>query len=121
MASMETVATFYEPAEALAAAACLRAHGFIAVLPEYHHATLAWSHVFALQGVRLWTLDTMANEARSLLGTTEPQAAPAPAGSFGRTPLGLSARPAELLIAIAAFTITGLPLPLWRRRAGRNL
>lgn len=116
MASIVTIARYYEPAEALAAAAFLRAHGFVAILPEYHHATLAWHHVFAMQGVRLWTLDSMANDALDLLQTANAPRQEAMEDAAQRHPRFRNMTPAEFLLATAAFLLSGLPLPLWKRR-----
>lgn len=68
MASLVAVAIYHEPSEAAVARSCLDAHGLIAVLPEWHHGSVAWHHAYALHGLRLLTLDAMAAEARELLG-----------------------------------------------------
>lgn len=109
LATLVTVATYYEPAEALVAQSCLRAYGIIAILPECHHASIAWHHVLALGGLRLCTLDATAEEAKGILAATGGDAA---AAHGGRHEL----RKTDMLVAAAAWGVTGLPLPLWKRR-----
>ena len=114
MASLVTISVYSEPSEAAVAQSCLRAHRLVAILPEWHHASVAWHHVNALQGLRLLTVAPMAAEARALLGLSEPPERP-PAD----TPQGLlrpDVKAAEWTLAVAAFLVAGLPLPLWKRR-----
>lgn len=116
MASLVTVSVYSEPSEAAVAQSCLLAHGLVAILPEWHHASVAWHHVNALQGLRLVTVAPMAAEARELLGLSEvsdrrPPDAPRP---LSRPHV----KAAEWTLAVAAFLVTGLPLPLWKRRGG---
>lgn len=119
MASMICVARYYEPAEAVVAASYLRAHGLHVLLPEYHHATQAWSHVFAIQGLRVWTLDPMAQDALLLLKEVEAADASDTKQVTKIGAFGLHATVMELVIAALAFAVSGLPLPLWMRRSAR--
>ncbi len=116
MAKLVCIETFFEPTDALAAALCLRARGFIAILPEYQHASIAWHHVFALQGIRLWTLDSMADDARALLRLANPQEVPVVASSPRRRTKYWNATVFEFFLALAAYLLAGLPLPIWKRR-----
>jgi len=116
LASLVNIAVFSEPSEAVVARSCLDAHGFVAILPEWHHASVAWHHVNALQGLRLWTVAPMAAEARELLRSSSP-ALPLPlppeaAPGWFRPDIAST----ELLAATAAFLFTGLPFPYWKRR-----
>jgi hypothetical protein len=113
LAKLVTISVYSEPSEAAVAQSCLRAHGLVAILPEWHHASVAWHHVNALQGLRLVTVAPMAAEARALLGLPEAPDRPPP-----DTPQGLlrpDVKAAEWMLAVAAFLLTGLPLPLWKR------
>jgi hypothetical protein len=114
LAKLVTISVYSEPSEAAVAQSCLRAHGLVAILPEWHHASVAWHHVNALQGLRLVTVAPMAAEARALLGLPEAPDWPPP-----DTPQGLlrpDVKAAEWMLAVAVFLLVGLPLPIWKRR-----
>ena len=116
MSSLVTVKTYYELTEASVACSLLEAHGLIACLPEGHHASVAWHNIHALGGIRLMTVDAMAEEARDLLGAGSEAGESSP--SMGSRPTWR--RPevtvVDLLIAVLVLVYTGLPFPLWRRR-----
>lgn len=104
MASLVTVSVFFDASEALVARSMLEARGLVAVLPDYHYTATAWHHRFALQGVRLCTLDTMAGDVRALL--------PAPAAQ--REVKG-QLRYRDVAFALLALMIAGIPHPVRRR------
>ena len=109
LAKLITISVYSEPSEAVVAQSCLRAHGLVAILPEWHHASVAWHHVHALQGLRLLTLSSMAAEARLLLGLPEAPGRPPD------TPRP-DVKAAEWTLGSRPFLVAGLPLPLWKRR-----
>jgi hypothetical protein len=100
--------------EALVASSYLRDHGVMTALNGYHHASVAWFVLFALGGIQLSVLDNDLDRARDLLEDGSPTAV-----NQERTEADGAASPAtlsEIAIAVAAFLLTGLPLPLWIRR-----
>jgi len=104
VASLVIVSVFFDASEALVARSMLEARGLVAVLPDYHYTAIAWHHRFAVQGARLCTLDSMAEEARALL--------PAPAAQ--REVKG-QLRYLDLAFALVALVIAGIPHPVRRR------
>jgi len=105
VASLVTVSVFFDASEALVARSMLEARGLVAVLPDYHYTAVAWHHRFALQGVRLCTLDIMAEEVRALL----------PAPGIERRAAG-HLRNRDLAFALFALLTAGIPHPVRRRR-----
>lgn len=119
MASLVTVAVYHDLAEAMVARSCLEAYGMIAVLPEWNHATVAWYSVFALHGLRLWTIDSRAADAHELLGCV---AAPEQATVMTKNPsswLFADITIVDLAVAATAFVIAGMPMPFWKTRGPR--
>jgi hypothetical protein len=119
MATMVTVAIYHDLADAMVARSCLEAYGLVAVLPEWNHATIAWHFVFALHGLRLWTIDSSAEVAQQLLGyVADPEHATV---TMKQTSSWLFADIAivDLATAAAAFVLAGLPMPVWKRRMRR--
>ena len=109
MASLVTIAAYHGLPEALVAKGLLEAHGFVVGLAEWNHSSTAWHHLYALGGVRLWTIDTMENDARTLLSAASDAET---ASRGGRIAI------VDLFAATVALGVAGLPLPLWKRRDG---
>jgi hypothetical protein len=53
--------------DALVAKSVLEAHGFMAVLSDWHVGSVDWSYMSALNGIRLCTLDVSLPDALRLL------------------------------------------------------
>jgi hypothetical protein len=89
----------------------LEAHGFVAILFDWHVGSVNWSYMFALNGIRLCTLDVSLSDALRLLDerleTEDPN-------------LGTTVRVIDILIALFAFFYAGLPYPV-RRKRYRNI
>ena len=106
------VGRYYDYSEALVAWSALDAAGLQPNLAELHHASIAWHHIFALQGIRL-IVNSQDLEAastvlnlRKTIGNGENYSAP-------------KARAHELVFAAAVLLIAGLPFPIWMRRSNR--
>ena len=114
MASLVPIKACLSLPEALVVSSYLRDHGLITALNGYHHASVAWFVLFALDGVRISVLDRDVGRARELLADAASQAPgrEEPEGERHHNPPTLS----EIAVAAAAFVLTGLPLPLWVRR-----
>lgn len=113
MARMVPIRTCLSLPEALVVNSYLRDRGVIAALNGYHHASVAWHHLFALGGIRLNVLDSHLDRARELLADASPMAdnqEQAEAGGVAVTPTYL-----EIAVALAALLLA-VPLPLWVRR-----
>lgn len=119
MASMVTVAVHHDLSDAMVARSCLEAYGLVAVLPEWNHATIAWHFVYALDGLRLWTIDTNAADVRQLLGNVtdleRATATPKQTSNWLSSDITI----VGLATAAAAFAMAGLPMPIWKRRLRR--
>lgn len=103
--------------EALVLKSLLEARGIFANLDEYHHATVAWYHLFALQGIRLSVPEADIELARALIDDARATTGQRKTGerrkvSGQRT----SVRPGDIIVAIATLWIAGLPFPFWERR-----
>ena len=95
----------------LSAKSLLEAHGFVAVLFDWHVGSVNWSYMFALNGIRLCTLDVSLADALSLLDD----------GLEAEDPnLVTTVRVIDILIALFAFFYAGLPYPV-RRKTYRNI
>jgi hypothetical protein len=113
MARMIPVKTCLGLPEALVASSYLRDHGVMTALNGYHHASVAWYVLFALNGIQISVLDSDLDRARELLADSSPVAVEeeqAQAGGAATPPTQF-----EIAIALAAFLLTGLPLPAWTR------
>lgn len=115
MATLVTVAIYDEPSQAAVARSYLDAHGMVAILPEWHQGWLLWHQIYPLHGLRLWTLDTMAEDARELLATAT-LGRDTPSTKAGMGWVRPDINPVDLTIAAAAFWLSGLPFPIWKRR-----
>lgn len=100
----------------MVARSCLEAYGLVAVLPEWSHATVAWQFVFALHGLRLWTIDSSAEDARELLGCAADSEHAKVTTKKTSTWLAADISIADLAIAATAFVLAGTPMPVWKRR-----
>lgn len=103
--------------EALVLRSLLEARGIFASLDEFHHATVAWYHLFALQGVRLSVPNADVELARTLID--EARATTGQEKTGRRTDVSArrtSVRPSDIIVAIATLLIAGLPFPFWERR-----
>ena len=113
MARMVPVMTCLSLPEALVAESYLRGHGIFPALNAYHHASVAWYCLFALNGIQLSVLNIEADRARELLQKGS-------SSDRGREQTGVDdrVRPtlSEILIAAAGYFLTGLPCPAWVRR-----
>ena len=114
MTSLVTVLVCHEFSEASVARSLLEAHGVVTCCPEWHHASVAWHNMYALGGIRLMTLNTMAGEALDLLGTgaSPDRTPPATRQAWVRPEVTVT----DLAVALAVLIYAGLPFPLWRRR-----
>ena len=103
MTSIVTVRAYSTYLEAAIARSFLEAHGFLAVIPDWYHASNAWHLTTALQGVRVIIIADEAGDAHELLGDITPDRP-----SRRWPPLS------ELLFAAAVFLLTGIPHPIRR-------
>jgi hypothetical protein len=111
MARLVVAKTYFDLSDALVAKSVLEAHGFVAILFDWHVGSVNWSYMFALNGIRLCTLDVSLPDALRLLDerleTEDPN-------------LRTTVRMIDILIALFAFFYAGLPYPV-RRRRYRNI
>ena len=111
MARLVVLRTYFDLPDALVAKSILEAHGFVAVLFDWHTGSVNWSYMFALNGIRLCTLGVSIPDAlRSLderLEAEDPN-------------LVTTVRVIDILIALFAFFYAGLPYPV-RRKRYRNI
>jgi hypothetical protein len=113
MARLVPVKTCLSLPEALVAESYLREHGVVTSLNGYHHASVAWHHLFALGGIRLSVLDIHLERARVLLATPSPMADDEEQAVAD----GVAVTPTQFEIAVAlAASLLAMPLPLWVRR-----
>jgi hypothetical protein len=111
MARLVVAKTYFDLSDALVAKSVLEAHGFVAILFDWHVGSVNWSYMFALNGIRLCTLDVSLPDALRLLDErleTDDQN------------LRTTVRVVDILIALFAFFYAGLPYPV-RRRRYRNI
>ncbi len=91
----------------------LNAHGIYAVVPEWHHATQAWHHTVALQGVRVCVIEEEYTDAVTLL---ESQTQPDETVATSHPVPESRQRRSFKLIAIFLWWWSGIATPFWRRR-----
>lgn len=72
MASLVTIATYYDHNEALVAKSILEQHGFTVFLHDGFYTSVNWGHLFAVGGVRLAVPNPEAAEAVHLLSDRTP-------------------------------------------------
>jgi hypothetical protein len=111
VARLVVARTYFDISDALVAKSVLEAHGFVAVLFDWQVASVNWSYMFALNGIRLCTLDVSLPDALPLLDERYEEEDP----NFSTT-----ARVIDILIALFAFFYAGLPYPV-RRKRYRNI
>jgi hypothetical protein len=112
VAKLVVAKTYFDRSEALVARSVLEAHGFVAVLLDYHLSALMWQYIFALKGIRLCTLDVSLAEALDLLNTEHETGDLEEVDGFELvTTMTLS----DALIASLA-SMCGIPYPVRRRR-----
>jgi hypothetical protein len=111
MARLVVAKTYFDLSDALVAKSVLEAHGFVAVLFDWHVGSIDWSFMFALNGIRLCTLDVSLPDALRLLDERLEAEDPN---------LVTTVRVIDILIALFAFFYAGLPYPV-RRRRYRNI
>lgn len=113
MFRLVTLAHYFDVYEARIVQTFLNAHGIFAVVPEWHHATQAWHHTVALQGIRVCVIDRDHAEAMALLAiNTQPDST-----STDRRPTPDSKQERLFkLVAIFLWWWSGIPTPFWRRR-----
>ena len=111
MARLVVAKTYFDLSDAPVAKSVLEAHGFVAILFDWHVGSVNWSYMFALNGIRLCALDVSLSDALRLLDerleTEDPN-------------LGTTVRVIDILIALFAFFYAGLPYPV-RRKRYRNI
>ena len=117
MASLVTVAVYHDLADAVVARSCLEAYGLVAVLPEWNHATAAWHFVFALHGIRLWTIDSSSADAQEILGCVATPDKAAVMTNNRSSWLFSDITIVDLIFAATALVMAGMPAPFWKRRA----
>ena len=111
VARLVVAKTYFDLSDALVAKSVLEAHGFVAVLFDWHVGSVNWSYMFALNGMRLCTLDVSLADALSLLDD----------GLEAEDPnLVTTVRVIDILIALFAFFNAGLPYPV-RGKRYRNI
>jgi hypothetical protein len=111
VARLVVAKTYFDLSDALVAKLVLEAHGFVAVLFDWHVGSVNWSYMFALNGIRLCTLDGSLADALSLLDD----------GLEAEDPnLVTTVRVIDILIVLFAFFNAGLPYPV-RRKRYRNI
>ena len=57
MARLVVAKTYFDLSDAPVAKSVLEAHGFVAILFDWHVGSVNWSYMFALNGIRLCALD----------------------------------------------------------------
>ncbi len=115
MALLVTVAVYHDLPGAMVARSCLEAYGLVAVLPEWYHSAVAWQLIFALHGLRLWTVDSTAEIAEELLHGAAPEhVAVIEEKQSGW--LNADITIVDIVIAAVVVVMISLPLPLWKRR-----
>jgi hypothetical protein len=67
MARLVAAKTYFDLSDAPVAKSVLEAHGFVAILFDWHVGSVNWSYMFALNGIRLCTLDVSLPDALRLL------------------------------------------------------
>jgi hypothetical protein len=111
VARLVVAKTYFDLPDALVAKSVLEAHGFVAVLFDWHVGSVNWSYMFALNGIRLCTLDVSLPDALRLLDDKLEAEDPN---------LVTTVREIDILIALFAFFYAGLPYPV-RRKRYRNI
>ena len=113
MARMVPIKTCLSLREALVVASYLGDHGIFAALNGYHHGSMAWHCLYALNGIRISVLDIDFESARELVDQA-PSSGDTDAGRGGEGPERAS--PSDIGVAAAALLLAGLPMPVWLRR-----
>jgi hypothetical protein len=100
--------------EALVVRSYFQDHGIVAALNVYYHGSVAWHHIFALNGIQLSVLDVEFDRARQLMvdaaSLADEQDQPDAEGPAARPTLF------QIAAAMVVLLLAGLPLPLWSRR-----
>jgi hypothetical protein len=112
---MVPVKTCFSLPEALVVSSCLADKGIFAALNGYHHGSSAWHCLYALNGIQISVLDADFDEARDLLDQPRSDAdADWDRGDRGQANLS------DIVLAVVALLLAGLPMPVWSRRAHRD-
>ena len=119
MASLATVAIYYEPSEAIIAKSLLEQHGFTVFVHDSYYTQVSWGHIVALGGLRLTVPKPEAEDAAHLLSLAIP-VPPAEADAIDCCPVCASddvCRYAHWLNLLVAFcTSVGANFVVWSKR-----
>jgi len=115
MAKLVQVGVYHDLCDAVVAQSVLDSHGIVAILPEWHHCTIAWHHLHAIGGYRLLTVDEAEADALDLLKTPQPELVSEKPASQEKLMFPCITF-ADLAIAAGALLLTGLAFPVWKRR-----
>jgi hypothetical protein len=99
--------------EALVVSSYFAGHGIYTALDGYHHASMAWHCLYALDGIRVSVLDIDFDRAGRLLDQA-PSSSAADAGRVGRDAGRASL--SDIGLAVVALLLVGVPFPVWLRR-----
>jgi hypothetical protein len=111
VARLVVAKSYFDLSDALVAKSVLEAHGFVAVLFDWHTSSVNWPYMFAFDGMRLCTLDVSLPDALHLLDERLEAEDPN---------LHTTVRVSDILIALFAYFYAGLPHPV-RRKRYRNI
>jgi hypothetical protein len=113
MARMLPIKAYLSLPEALVVASYLDDHGVLTALNGFHHGSMAWHCLYALNGIQVCVLDIDFDRARELVdhapSLSDPEAK-RDGHDRGRPTLS------DIALAAAAFLLIGLPMPVWLRR-----
>ena len=111
MAHLVPIASRLTIPEALVIRSLLEAHGISASLDAVHHATMAWHHTMALQGLTVSVPQPDAEHAKSLLAIQDREIRPDPTDDSPTGATGVT----QVLVSVGIWALTGLPCPYWQR------
>jgi hypothetical protein len=114
MAALVEVGRFQSLPEAVVAKSCLEAHGHFVVAMEYHHASMAWHHLFAIGGIRLAAPAVEADQVQRLLATIVQESATTAEAEVSRETPGLAKRCLSIVLLFSLFVI--IPPQVIKRR-----
>ena len=110
-----TVKTYGGLPEAEVAPSVLEQNGILAHLPDRNVASVAWYLTRAVGGIRLQVPESELESARLLLGERDDALEEGGVDVCPECGSGDVFRPASLIVGIAGWALTGIPLLLLRR------
>jgi hypothetical protein len=111
VARLVVAKTYFDLSDAVVAKSVLEAHGFVAILFDWNVGSVNWPYMFAINGMRLCTLDVSLPDALRLLNERLEAEDPN---------LVTTVRVIDIIIALFAFFYAGLPYPVRRKRYRNN-